>query len=118
MKDVVDLMEKYRKMGVTASVAGHIAGPSWHPCFQFPSEWRPQKIEKIAVKLKRDLDKIRLKHGASIGEQGMFTEYVNWYKATFGDRVIDLIKQIKKVFDPNDILVPGKLSAQQHTYKK
>lgn len=109
-KEAISLLETYRSQyGVDAWIIGHIGGAMVHPVYSFPVDMDLKEVEKLKEKIRDDMTQLRLKYGGSMGEQGLFPNYVDWFRAAYGDDYYDAIKRIKKALDPNDILMPGRL---------
>jgi FAD/FMN-containing dehydrogenase len=55
-----------------------------------------------------EVDKrLNLKYEAAGGEWGQMAARVPFFREKYGEKAYSLVKQLKKVFDPNNILNPG-----------
>ena len=91
------------------TIYGHGGGPTIHPGPICPINWDYEKIVKVVHEVRNYLLKVRLKYNMGCGEQGIFPNHTEWYKATHGEVAYNLLKDIKKTFDPNGILNPGRI---------
>ena len=92
---------------IIASVA-HIGDGNFHPAIPFDPKDEDSKMRAFAAE--RELLKVCVEMGGSItGEHGVGLskkEFMGWM---YGERELELMKRIKKVFDPKGILNPGKI---------
>ncbi len=97
-----------KKHGVKATVNGHAGDGNLHPTLltdiNDPVHFeKTQKAIDEIVQLTAEFD------GALSGEHGIGLEKKRFMRRVQSPIFIDLMKQIKKVFDPNGILNPGKI---------
>jgi glycolate oxidase len=86
---------------------GHLGALSIHGLFVIPNEWTDKK-KKAAVLEVMEVDKrLNLKYEAAGGEWGQMAVRVPFFKEKYGEKAHNLVKQMKRVFDPNNILNPG-----------
>jgi glycolate oxidase len=86
---------------------GHLGALSIHGLFIIPTEWSDKK-RKAAFFEVMELDKrLNLKYEAAGGEWGQMAVRVPFFREKYGEKAYSLMKQMKKVFDPNNILNPG-----------
>ncbi|MCR5096325.1 MAG: FAD-binding oxidoreductase [Erysipelotrichaceae bacterium] len=101
--------ETGKKVGLRIPSFGHAGDGNLHVylCKDFMAEetWR-QKSEQAFALL---YEKAREYGGMVSGEHGIGYAKKLYLKKQVGDRQIAIMKGIKKVFDPNDILNPGKV---------
>jgi glycolate oxidase len=72
-----------------------------------PSEWR-DRIEKVTAEV---FDLVTSLGGSITGEHGVGLTARPYLRRALGNRNVDLMMGIKKVFDPQGILNPGKIFA-------
>jgi glycolate oxidase len=88
---------------------GHIGALTFHPTFIIPNNWENEKKRKfVDVEFEKEAE-MNLKYGTCGGEWGQFKKRNLFFKMRYGEKAYQLIKQIKKEFDPNDILNRGVL---------
>jgi glycolate oxidase len=68
-------------------------------------EWN-KTLEKILVELYDETVKLG---GTISGEHGIGSKRKKYMKQVMQPELIDLMKNVKKAFDPNNILNPGKI---------
>lgn len=97
---------------ITAAVAdtevvgfGHLGDNNVHVCVQMldRSHERVQAVEKIVY------EELRPYGGAISAEHGIGLEKRAWLPISRTDAEIDLMKRLKRMLDPNNILNPGKV---------
>ena len=88
-------------------VFGHLGGITIHAAACVPrgldttTHW---KLTKEWVELV--IKEICLKYDCGFGEQGIFPIHLPWFLGHYGQKSLELIKGIKGVFDPNNVLNP------------
>ncbi len=98
-----------REYGVRIPVAAHAADGNLHPCPMKPEKMPPSEWKAYSEEV---LDKIALKAaslgGAVSGEHGIGFLKKDILKKT-KPKQVELMKKVKKAFDPQGIMNPGKL---------
>lgn len=88
---------------------GHLGALSLHGLFVIPNEWSDAK-KKAAHREVMEVDRrMNLKYEAAGGEWGQMAVRVPFWRKKYGEKAYGLLKQIKAVFDPNNILNPGNI---------
>ena len=99
------------KLGILVSLSGHAGDGNMHPTILYGEVNAEQ--ERLARKAIGQIVKTGLALGGTIsGEHGIGlhkSEYLEW---DLGGAQIELMKRVKKAFDPNGIMNPGKLWLQ------
>jgi FAD/FMN-containing dehydrogenase len=88
---------------------GHIGALTFHPTFILPNEWPVEKRVKAANEITLKEAELNLKYGTCGGEWGTFSKRNSFYLKRYGEKNYQLVKEVKKVFDPGNILNPGVL---------
>jgi glycolate oxidase len=86
----------------------HITSARWEddgPVVLQESEWKP-RYEKARDAIHEDA---QLRGGVVSGEHGIGLVKKSYLASFLGDRQIELMRGIKKAFDPNGIMNPGKI---------
>jgi len=89
-----------------------IEGPNIHPCTIHPAvlyDYRKEDERERARMFKDEITRIAINLGGGIG--GMFAPgllYVSYIKDEFEPNALKLMKKIKQLIDPNNIMNPGK----------
>lgn len=105
---VAGIKEINRKYALTACIMGHAGDGNIHPNYALDFE----NIEEMTrfYKAKDELFNLALALGGTIsGEHGIGFEKAKYLKNALGTRVYSISKQIKQIFDPKNIMNPGKL---------
>jgi len=85
---------------------GHIGALTLHPTFIIPPDWSAEEKAKVAEEMFAKEAEINAKYGTCGGEWGQFSRRTPFYLKRYGEKAFQLVKEIKKVFDPNGILNP------------
>jgi len=94
---------------------GHLGALSLHGLFVIPNEWADKK-KKAAVQEVMEAEKrLNLKYEAAGGEWGQMAVRVPFFREKYGEKAYNLVKQLKRVFDPNNILNPGNVEGLWRT---
>ena len=110
VEEVLSVQEKFAsKYDAKAWFYGHVGGPSFHPGLMSPAGFDAEKFGSAAKDYEKELSRIRLKYSSGVGEHGIFPEFKEWFRENYGDTHYEIIEKLKKLFDPNDILSPGRL---------
>lgn len=105
VKGIKEINSKYQ---LTACIMGHAGDGNIHPNYALDFD----NIEEMSrfYKAKDELFKLALKLGGTLsGEHGIGFEKAKYLKTALGEPVYTLSKQIKTIFDPKNIMNPGKL---------
>lgn len=101
-----------RRHGLDSCSWGHGGDGNLHSSFLI--DRNDSKDVKRAIKAADDLFALALDLGGSIsGEHGIGTVKAPWVERALGGRVSELQTEIKRLFDPKNLLNPGKKLAPQ-----
>lgn len=93
---------------VLLKVVAHAGDGNLHPTFWVPVAEGPAGVERLDLALDESV-RLALGMGGTItGEHGVGQYKLRWLPWEQTEEVLDLQRQIKKVFDPRGILNPGK----------
>ena len=99
------LAEKY---GLICAIFGHIGDGNLHVNFMFDKS-NPEEVQKVE-KAVEELFKLTIDFGGSItGEHGVGITKKPFLKLQLGEVGIELVRGVKKLFDPLNLFNPGKL---------
>lgn len=88
---------------------GHIGALTFHPTSILPKDWDNDKKRRL-VEAEFEIEtEMNLKFGTCGGEWGQFGKRTEFFRQRYGEKGYDLVRQVKKVFDPNNILCRGVL---------
>lgn len=97
-----------RKYNLTIGIYGHAGDGNLHVT-ALTDERNKEELQKVEFAFEEILE-IAVKLGGTItGEHGIGIEKLKFLPKAIGKTNIELMKGIKKVFDPNNILNPGKI---------
>lgn len=102
---VETLIEKYQ---LTIVCFGHAGDGNIHVNFMFNKE-EEDTVKKVEEALDLLFKKVIELDGSISGEHGIGIAKKRFMKYQFSEKEMDLFRQIKKVFDPDNIMNPGKI---------
>jgi glycolate oxidase len=88
---------------------GHLGALSLHGLFVIPNEWTDEKKKAAFMEVMAVDQSLNLKYEAAGGEWGQMAVRVPFFKKKYGEKAHSLVKEMKRVFDPNNILNPGNI---------
>jgi FAD/FMN-containing dehydrogenase len=97
-----------RYAGIQCFFWGHIGSQSFHPAFAAPVAWPYEQLVAVATEIRAELLDLKLRRQASVGEQGIFPEHVEWFRRRYGEPSYALLQRIKAAFDPKGLFNPGR----------
>ncbi|RLB40942.1 MAG: hypothetical protein DRH12_09330 [Deltaproteobacteria bacterium] len=108
LKDVMNMgkgMPTLEKL-VEPYLFGHIGALTFHPVFVIPADWPAEEKAKAVEEMFLKEAEINEKYGTCGGEWGQFSRRTPFYLRRYGEKAFQLVRDIKKIFDPNQILNP------------
>ena len=90
-------------------IFGHIGALTIHVSFLLPSDLDDDLMKKATNELFEKESEINLKYRTCGGEWGQFSKRKNFFIKRYGQKSYEIIKGIKRLLDPNNILNPGVL---------
>lgn len=96
-----------KKYGLFATIAGHMGDGNFHiiPLMKLENQSEKDKI----LPAMEEVDDLVLHYGGSLsGEHNDGLVRGPWLKEQFGEEVLNLFKETKKIFDPQNIFNPHK----------
>lgn len=99
-----EIMSHYN---ITYTVAGHVGDGNFHiiPLMDLSQPVERAIIPELADKV---YDLVFQYHGSMSGEHNDGLIRSHYLEKMYGQEIYDLFKQVKKIFDPNNIFNPGK----------
>jgi glycolate oxidase len=105
MRFIYQVSEKY---GLRIANIFHAGDGNLHPCILF-DERKPEELER-ALLASADILKRCVEVGGSVtGEHGIGLEKRDFLPFMFTDEELAVMRKIKSVFDPDEVLNPGKI---------
>ncbi|MGC8573604.1 MAG: FAD-binding oxidoreductase [Caldisphaera sp.] len=111
---VTELMEKTIKIAnkykIQVAIAAHIADGNLHPELFKPDYVSLEKWPDLAEKIYAEITEEAIKlGGVGSGEHGVGFLKKDIFLNTKSEIELNIMREIKKIFDPNNILNPGKI---------
>lgn len=104
----IDLLSK--KYGAVIPSYGHAGDGNLHSTPIKPPEMSVEEWNETLPQILEDLYISTAKLGGTIsGEHGIGSKRKNYMKLVMQPELIELMKRLKKTFDPNNVLNPGKI---------
>jgi glycolate oxidase len=88
---------------------GHLGALSLHGLFVIPNEWSDAKKKAAFMEVMGVDSRMNLKYEAAGGEWGQMAVRVPFWRKKYGEKAYGLLKQMKAVFYPNNILNPNNI---------
>jgi glycolate oxidase len=100
-----------KRYNLTITTMGHLGDGNLHPNFIFDGI-DPDEIDRIR-KATADLFKLGIDLGGTLtGEHGIGLAKAEFMSLEHGDVAMDVMRSLKRLFDPNNILNPGKMGLE------
>ncbi len=104
---IEESLEIGRRLGVAACSWGHAGDGNLHTSFLLASD--DERETALAPRLSEELFELALRLGGTIsGEHGVGFVKRNWLARQLGPRAFELHGAVKRAFDPQNLLNPGK----------
>jgi len=112
--ELVDICRKIaNKYGLIIATFGHAGDGNLHPNVLY-DPLDEEEFER-ALKAAKEISLETIKLGGTVsGEHGVGLEKIETFKKEAGREKLDLMWKIKRLFDPNGILNPGKLFPREY----
>lgn len=109
-KLVLSTYEIAHRFGVEVLNFGHVGDGNVHVTFLKPENMDMNMWNRSLERVLEELYKVTAGVGGSLtGEHGVGLKRKKYLKMFLGEEEMRLMKNLKKLFDPNDILNPGKI---------
>jgi D-lactate dehydrogenase (cytochrome) len=96
--------------GLTAPVFGHVGDGNFH-CLLLIDPARPEEAAAAEAFSQRLLRRAIRHDGTCSGEHGVGLHKMAYLEEEHGEATVEIMRRIKRVLDPHDILNPGKVVA-------
>jgi glycolate oxidase len=100
--------EIYRKYNLKGATYGHAGDGNLHPSI-LTDVRRKDEMERAELAIKEIFEAAVRLGGTLSGEHGIGTEKAPYFKLEVSDETANAMLALKKAWDPNDILNPGKI---------
>jgi len=88
---------------------GHLGALSLHPSFIIPAQWSDEDKLKLVKELFSKEAEINTKYETCGGEWGQTAMRIPFYLKRYGPKSFEIVRGMKKVVDPNNIINPDVL---------
>ncbi len=105
---VVETQADIAKTGLVAPIVGHVGDGNFHVSIMVDMD-NPKEIKTVKDFLERLVRRGLAMDGTCTGEHGIGQHKMPYLLEEHGPHVIDLMRQIKRGFDPDNIMNPGKI---------
>jgi D-lactate dehydrogenase (cytochrome) len=105
---VHETMEDVKSYIAPVPLLGHIGDGNFHLMFLVDPA-KPEETELAKEFNKRLIERALRLEGTCTGEHGVGMGKIGSMRMELGDDVLDLMRDIKKVFDPENLMNPGKV---------
>jgi len=95
-----------------AYLYGHVGSDSLHCVFVFPYDWPTEKMKQVVDEIWNLEKELQLKYDGVGGDWGWLPHRVPLFREKYGETAYDLIKKMKQLFDPNNILNRGNIEGE------
>jgi glycolate oxidase len=107
---VEKLQEIAAKYKVHIPCFGHAGDGNLHARIVSPPEWSDEKWNEVLPEILKEIYTDIAAHGGRIsGEHGIGHKRKKYMKYVVSEEYINMLRAVKKAFDPNNILNPGKI---------
>ena len=104
---LVETQNDIKELGLISPIAGHVGDGNFH-CQSLINMDSPSEVSSAKEFLSRLADRALAMDGTCTGEHGIGQGKAKYMRAEHGAGV-DLMRQIKRALDPDNILNPGKI---------
>ena len=105
VEHIQQIAEKYR---LKVGTFGHMGDGNLHPTF-LTNEKDAEEMHRVELAMKEIFDRALALGGTITGEHGVGLAKKPFLKGAVGELNLEVMKQIKRAFDPKGILNPGKI---------
>ena len=99
--------ETAQKWGMHTAMLAHAGDGNIHPVWSVDAR-NPEEVDRV-LKCYHEMCRGILKIGGSVSaEHGVGIGKAPFVEAEYGKKVVEIMQAIKKIFDPNNIMNPGK----------
>ncbi len=107
VKEFNRIAEKY---GVMIPTYGHAGDGNLHSRISPPNSWSEERWEKVLPDILLEAYAVINSVGGRIsGEHGIGHKRIDYMKCVLSEEYLNLLRTVKRAFDPNNIMNPGKV---------
>ena len=105
VEHIQQIAEKYR---LKVGTFGHMGDGNLHPTF-LTNEKDTEEMHRVELAMKEIFDRALALGGTITGEHGVGLAKKPFLKGAVGELNLEVMKRIKRAFDPKGVLNPGKI---------
>jgi FAD/FMN-containing dehydrogenase len=107
-KEIILNLESYQ--GNQFYSFGHIGAPTIHAYAFMPTKDISNEVKKaVTIEMREKTEALNIKYGGCGGEWGLTAQRAGFLEKKYGPIYTDVLKRLKKAFDPENILNRGNL---------
>ncbi|KAJ7221731.1 D-lactate dehydrogenase cytochrome oxidoreductase [Mycena pura] len=103
---VLETKKDLADAGLSSTIVGHVGDGNFHALILFHDD---KELELVSQAVHRLVHRALAMDGTCTGEHGVGVGKKEYLKEELGEGTVALMKQVKKVVDPYNIMNPGKL---------
>jgi D-lactate dehydrogenase (cytochrome) len=105
---ILETRDDVASSGLVCPIVGHVGDGNFH-CAILADPGRPEEIEEAERLNRRIVARALAMDGTCTGEHGVGIHKMDFLRDEHGDDALELMARIKRSFDPQNILNPGKI---------
>ena len=91
---------------------GQVGSDSLHTLFAWPFDWSKDKVKQLIKEILEFEKELQLKYDGVGGDWGWLPYRLPLFREKYGENAYEVIKKMKELFDPNNILDRGNLEGE------
>ena len=105
---ILETRRDIEESGLTVPLVGHVGDGNFHLLFLIDPENEEEELQRYQPLNDRLVERALRMGGTCTGEHGIGSGKIKYMEAEHGDS-LDLMRQIKQAFDPDNLMNPGKM---------
>ena len=105
---ILETRSDIEESGQTVPLVGHVGDGNFHLLFLIDPENEEEELKRYQPLNDRLVERALRMGGTCTGEHGIGSGKIKYMEAEHGDS-LDLMRQIKQAFDPDNLMNPGKM---------
>ena len=105
---ILETRRDIEESGLTVPLVGHVGDGNFHLLFLIDPENEEEELQRYQPLNDRLVERALRMGGTCTGEHGIGSGKIKYMEAEHGES-LDLMRQIKQAFDPDNLMNPGKM---------
>ena len=105
---ILETRRDIEESGLVVPLVGHVGDGNFHLLFLIDPENEEEELKRYQPLNDRLVERALRMGGTCTGEHGIGSGKIKYMEAEHGDS-LDLMRQIKQAFDPDNLMNPGKM---------